>query len=79
MSTFVNITLRCRRTDSLCALVRWFCVSRKDGTGGGGWGHLQGDLHTVAVVAVVAACRNALVATGWSIAQISSENTALTL
>ena len=40
-------------------LARWFCVSRKGGTGGGGWG----DLHMVAVVAV---CRNALVGTGWS-------------
>ena len=27
-----------RRKDSLCALVRWFCVSRKGGTGGGGTG-----------------------------------------
>ena len=24
------------------------CVSRKGGTGGGGWGHLQGDMHMVA-------------------------------
>ena len=23
----------------VCALARWFCVSRKGGTGGGGWGH----------------------------------------
>ena len=29
----------------------------------GGWGHPQGDLHMLAVVAV---CRNALVGTGWS-------------
>jgi len=33
--------------------VRWFCiswfwVSRKGGTGGGGWGHLQGAVHMVA-------------------------------
>ena len=53
-----------RRKDSLCALARWFCVSRKGGgTGGGVWGHPQGDLHMLAVVAV---CRNALVGTGWS-------------
>ena len=52
-----------RRKDSLCALARWFCGSRKGGTGGGWWGHLQGDLHMVAVVAV---CRNALVGTGRS-------------
>ena len=38
-------------------------LSRKDGTGGGGWGHPQGDLHMLAVVAV---CRNALVGTRWS-------------
>ena len=25
------------------------CVSRKGGTGGGGWGHPQGDMHLVAV------------------------------
>ena len=59
MSTFVDVTFAVRRKDSLCALARWFCVSRKGGTGGGG----QGDLHMVAVVAV---CRNALVGTGWS-------------
>ena len=46
----------------------------------GEWGHLQGDLHMLAVMAV---CRNALVGTGWSdfclVAQIGLENTALTL
>ena len=51
------------RKDSLCMLVRRFCISRKDGTGGGGWGHLQGDMHMLAAVGV---CRNALVGTGWS-------------
>ena len=45
------------------AHLRWFCISRKGGTGGGAWGHPQGDLHMVAVVAV---CRNALGGTGWS-------------
>ena len=38
-------------------------MSRKGGTGGGGWGHPQGDMHMVAVVAV---CRNTLVGTVWS-------------
>ena len=33
------------RKDGLCALVHGFCVSRKNGTGGGGWGHLQGAVH----------------------------------
>ena len=39
-----------------------FFTSRKGGTGEGGWGHPQGDMHMVAVVAV---CRNTLVGTGW--------------
>ena len=29
-------------------LARWFCVSRKGGTGGGEWCHLQGAVHMVA-------------------------------
>ena len=36
---------------SYCALRRkdaWFCISRKGGTGGGGWGRPQGDMHMVA-------------------------------
>ena len=45
MSTFVDVTLRSAQKDSLCVLAHWFCVSRKGGTGGGGWGHPQGDLH----------------------------------
>ena len=28
--------------------MRWFCVSRKGGTGVGGWGHPQVAVHTVA-------------------------------
>ena len=31
--------------DSLCVLVHGFRVSRKDGTGGGRWGHPQGGVH----------------------------------
>ena len=44
------VTSHCalHRKDSLCELARWFCVSRKGGTGGGEWGHLQGDMHMVA-------------------------------
>ena len=38
-----------------------FCMSRKGGIGGGGWGHLQGDMH---MVVIVAGYRNALVGTG---------------
>ena len=29
-------------------LANRFCISRKGGTGGGGWGHLQGAVHKVA-------------------------------
>ena len=36
------------RKDSLCTLARWFCISRKGGTGGGGWSHQQGVMHMVA-------------------------------
>ena len=44
------VTSHCalRRKDSLCALVCWFCVSRKGGIGGGWWGHPQGAMHMVA-------------------------------
>ena len=61
MSTFVDVKIA-QCTEKIVS-ARWFCVSRKGGTGGGGWGRPQGDLHMVAVVAV---CRNALVGTGWS-------------
>ena len=37
------------------------CMSGKGGTGGGGWGHPQGDMD---MVAVVAGYRNGLVRTG---------------
>ena len=34
---------------SHCALLaRWFCISRKGGTGGGGLSHCQGAVHMVA-------------------------------
>ena len=36
------------RKGSLCTFARWFFVSRKGGTGGGGWGHLQGAVHMMA-------------------------------
>jgi len=44
----VTLHYALHRKDSLCALARWFCVSRKGGTGGGGCGHLQGAVHIVA-------------------------------
>ena len=39
------------------------CVNRIGGTGGGGWGHPQGDMH---MVAVVVGFRNGLVGIGWA-------------
>ena len=38
-------------------------VSRKGGTGGGGWGHPQGDMH---MVAARLGCQSAMVGTGWA-------------
>ena len=37
-----------RRRDSLCALACWFFMSKKGGTGGGGWDHPQRAVHMVA-------------------------------
>ena len=57
--------------------MRWFCVSRKGGTGEGRW---EGDMRMVAVVAV---CNMPWLVLGGPIlalfAQIGLENTALTL
>ena len=53
---FGNIILR-------TAHARWFCVSRKGGTGGGGWGHPQGDMH---MVAAGLGCESAMVGTVWA-------------
>ena len=33
---------------SHCALAQGFCITRKGGTEGGGWGHPHGDMHMVA-------------------------------
>ena len=52
-----------RRKDSFCALVSRFCVSRKGGTGGGGWGHPQGAVH---MAAARLGCKRTMVGTGWA-------------
>ena len=52
-----------RRNDSLCTLVRRFCISRKGGTGGGGWGHPQGAVH---MAAARLGCKRTVVGTGWA-------------
>ena len=43
--------------------MRWFCVNRKGGTGGGGWGHPQGDMH---MVAARLGCQSPMVGTRWA-------------
>ena len=52
-----------RRIDSLCMLARRFCVSRKIGTGGGGWGHPHIAVH---MAAVRLSCKSNMVGTGWA-------------
>ena len=52
-----------RRKDCLCALAHRFCVSSKGGTGGGGWGHPQGDMH---MVTARLGCKSTMVGTGWA-------------
>ena len=43
-------------------LAHWFCISRKGGTGGGGWGHLQGGVH---MAAARFGCKRGIAGTGW--------------
>ena len=38
-------------------------MGQEDGTGGGGWGHTQGDMH---MVAARLGCKSAMVGTGWA-------------
>ena len=47
----------------LAAKAPWLGASRKGGTGGGGWGHPQGDMH---MVAARLGCQSAMVGTGWA-------------
>ena len=49
-----------RRKESLCTLACGFCVSRKSGTGGVGWGHPQGAVH---MAAARLGCKRAMVGT----------------
>ena len=51
------------RKDSLCTLACGFCITRKGGTEGGGWGHLQGDMH---MVGARLGCERVIVGTGWA-------------
>ena len=58
MAFWLHHTAHCK---SLCALCARFCVSRKGGTGGVGWGHPAGDMH---MVAAQLGCQSAMVGTG---------------
>ena len=51
---------------SACMLVRRFCVSRKGGTGGGGWGHPHGAVH---MAAARLGFQRTIVGTGWANSQ----------
>ena len=44
-------------------LARRFCVSRKGGTGGGGWGHPQDAVH---MAAARLGCKRTIVGAGWA-------------
>ena len=46
----------------VCTLAHGFCINKKCGTGGGGWGHLQGDMHTVAARL---GCQRAMLGIRW--------------
>ena len=44
-------------------IVSQFCVNRKGGTGGSGWGHPQGDMH---MVVARLSYQSAMVGTVWA-------------
>ena len=48
---------------ALHMLARRFCVNRKRAMGGGGWGHLQGDMH---MVAARLGCQKVIAVTWWA-------------
>ena len=60
---WLHHTAHCSEKILSARYTHWFCVSRKGGTGGGGWGHLQGDMH---MVAARLGCQSAMVGTGWA-------------
>ena len=51
------------RNDSLHVLACGLCVRRKGGTGGGAWGHPQGDMQ---MVAARLGYEKVMVGTGWA-------------
>ena len=51
------------KKDSFCVLAHRLCVSRKGGTGGGGWDHPEGAVH---MAAARLGCKSNMVGTGWA-------------
>ena len=47
VAIWLHHTAHCTEKIVSARYVRQFCVSRKGGTGGGGWCHPQGDMHMV--------------------------------
>ena len=45
------------------------CISRKDGKGGGGWGHPQAAVH---MVAARLGCKRAMAGTGWPLLALTA-------
>ena len=60
---WLHHTAHCAEKIVSACYMRRFCVSRKGGTGGGGWGHPQGGMH---MVAARLGCQSAMVGTGWA-------------
>ena len=64
MHFWLDHTAHCtEKIHSLCMLAGRFCVSRKGGTEGGGWGQPQGAVH---MVAARLHCEKAMVRTTWA-------------
>ena len=60
---WLHHTAHCAEKIVSARYTRRFCVSRKGGTGGGGWGRLQGDMH---IVAARLGCQSVMVGTRWA-------------
>ena len=58
-----HLVATCTEEISRCVLVCGFCVSRKDGTGGGGWGHLQDAVY---MAGARLGYKRAMVGIGWA-------------
>ena len=57
---WLHHTAHCAEKVVSACYARWFCVSRKGGTAGGGWDQPQGDMH---MVTARLGCQSAIVGT----------------